>query len=135
MKKIKFVLPILIVFSVILSGCESSLDNTFSIKNNALEQVQISFRGNLYTVAANSTSTFVIKDIPKGTFAFSTIYRLPADAQTSQAQGDVTGEVTFKQATKVLLVYSSTFIDNSYILFGTLTSSDDLSGDENPVGP
>ncbi len=56
---------------------------------------------------------------------------------SSEAEGDVAGDLNIKAGTKILIVYSSIIVDGVYKLSATKTSSDDLddTGDPNPVGP
>jgi hypothetical protein len=134
LKKNKILLPILIVFALFLSSCESSLNNTFTFRNLSAGKLLINFRASVVEVPVDKTVT--IKDVPKGTYSFSTTYEVPAGVISSTVQGDASGNVTFKQNTKVLVLYSSTLSeDSTYTLYAALTSSEDLSTDENPTGP
>lgn len=132
MKKIKVLLPIIFVFAIFLPSCDGSLENSFAFRNFALGDVTVNFRANLYTVPAGET--FTLKELPKGVYEFTTIYERPAGATSATATGDVSGTVEFRQSTRILLVYTSTFDDSAYTLHGTLTTSDDLS-EEDPTGP
>jgi len=133
LKKNKILLPVLIVFALFLSSCESSLNNTFTFRNLSAGKLLINFRAGIVEVPVDKTVT--IKDVPKGTFTFSTTYEVPPGTVSSTVLGDASGSVTFKQSTRVLVLYSSTFSDSAYTLYASLTSSDDLSTDENPTGP
>ncbi len=132
MKKNKILLPILIVFALFLSSCEGSLNNTFTFRNLSDGKLLISFRANVVEVPVGKTVS--VKDVPKGTYAFSTIYEVPAGTVSSTVQGDASGSVPFKLSTRVLVLYTSTFSDSAYTLYAALTTSDDLT-EEGPTGP
>jgi len=134
MKKNKILIPILIVFALFLSSCESSLNNTFTFRNLSAGELYINFRADIYDVPVGKTVT--IKDVPKGSYSFFTTLADVPGTKSTATQGDVEGTVIFKQSTQVLVLYSYTLsADSAYTLYATLTSSDDLSTDENPVGP
>jgi hypothetical protein len=132
-KQHKILFPVLIVFALILSSCENDLDNFFTIKNLSAGKITINFRANYYEVPS-SNSNYVIRDIPKGSYSYSTTYEVPAGTESSSSEGPSSGTLDFKQNTKVLLVFSSTFVDSTYKLFATLSSNEDLSED-NPTAP
>ena len=133
MKKNKILLPVLIVIALFLSSCEGSLNNTFTFRNLSAGKLFINFRASIVEVPVNKT--VAIKDVPKGTYSFSTTYDVPPGTESSSVQGDASGNVTFKQGTKILVLFSSTFSDSTYTLYAALTSNEDLSTDENPTGP
>ena len=121
---------LLIIFSafvliLISIGCSGSLGNSLKFKNFAAGDVYINFRGGLITVA--SGKTVELKELPKGLYTYSTTYEVPANSQSSSAEGAVSGEVTIKAGTKILIVYSSTYVDGKYTIFATISSSDDQS--------
>ena len=87
-------------------------------------------------IHVRSGETVQLKELPKGTFEYETIYEVPSGASGSEAQGEAAGELEIRAGTKVLIVYTSTFIDNNYVLFTSVTSSDDKNvEDPNPIGP
>jgi len=133
LKPHKILFPVLIVFALILSSCESDLDNAVTIKNLSAGELFINFRGNYYTVVPSNTSNYIIKDIPKGSFSYATTYEVPADVPSS-VEGPASGTLAFRQNTKVLMIFSSTFADSTYKLYVTLSSNEDLSEDS-PTGP
>lgn len=121
MKKIYLILA---VISLISLSCSSDTDTRIRLKNIAAGSVIFNFRGEAITVASGKTTD--LTDIPKGTFAYTTTYSVPAGATASSASGDVSGEISIKAGTKVMLLYSSTFFEGTYTLYAALSSSDSL---------
>lgn len=116
---------LLLTISFVGLNCSSSLENSITFQNLASNRIFINFRGELITVEAGETK--IVKEIPKGLFTYSTTYEIPAGAKGSAASGDVSGEMNILAGTKILIVYSSTYIDGTYSLFATFSSSDDQS--------
>ena len=126
MKKQLIVLFILVAISVIsFTSCEPFIENKIIAKNLAAGDVQLNIRGQAYEVPAGQT--VVINDFKKGTFEYSTIYSIPADATDFSEEGDVSGTMVFNAGTEISVTYTSTFIDNSYTLYGVLVTSDDVN--------
>jgi len=129
MKSHQKAVNILVAFVLIIGfvglNCSSSLENSITFQNLASNRIFINFRGELITVEAGETK--IVKEIPKGLFTYSTTYEIPAGAQGSSTSGDVSGEMNILAGTKILIVYSSTYIDGNYTLFATFSSSDDQS--------
>ncbi|MBZ0199889.1 MAG: hypothetical protein K8H86_08475 [Ignavibacteriaceae bacterium] len=117
----------------ISTGCSSSVDNSIKFKNFASGDIYINFRGELISVA--SGKTVEIKDVTKGTYNYSTTYEVPANTQSSSVQGDVSGNIIIKAGTKILIVYSSTFVDGTYTIYATISSSDDQTNTTGVVTP
>lgn len=116
---------ILLIIFIGIAGlnCSSSLENSITFQNIASNRIFINFRGDLITVEAGETK--IVKEIPKGLFTYSTTYEIPAGSQGSSTSGDVSGTVNINAGTKILIIYSSTYIDGTYTLFATISSSDD----------
>ncbi len=132
MKRNIILLPVLIVFALLLSSCDSKLGNTLTIRNLSAGKLLINFRASIYEVPIGES--FTIKDIQRGTFTFTTTYGVPSGTESSSVEGDASGSLVFKQNTRILILYSSTFFDGNYTLFATLTSSDDLTTSD-PTAP
>ncbi len=131
MKKWFILLPVFLLTIISYTGCSSSVGTQITFKNLASNAVFVNFRANIITVP--SGQTVVVKDIPKGTFNYSTTYEIPANATNSTAEGDVSGAFTITQAgTKILVLYSSTFADGTYNLFATSSTNQDQTS---PTGP
>ena len=127
MKK-NLILAALVAFILIsFTSCENSVDNSLTFKNLAAGGLIINFKGSDYRVAAGSTLN--LTELDKGTFAYSTTFEIPAGARTGDSQGDVSGTVTLKAGTHILVLYSSTLIEDAYTLFATMSNSDDQSTD------
>jgi hypothetical protein len=131
MKKWFILLPVFLLTIISYTGCSSSVGTQITFRNLASNAVYVNFRASIITVPAGQT--VVVKDIPKGTFDYSTTYEIPATATSSSADGDVAGTFTITQAgNKYLVIYSSTFIDGAYSLYATLSTNQDLTS---PTGP
>ena len=80
-----------------------------------------------------------IKDIEEGTYTYETTFEYPSTATTIKTEGAVSGQVSLKAGTKILLFYSSSESPDrtTYTLNATISSSDDIFGgdDNNPVLP
>ena len=73
-----------------------------------------------------------INEIPKGTYTYATSFSNPVGATSISSLGDVTGTVVLKAGTKILVIYTSTFINGVFTLSATLSSSDDQSTPTSP---
>lgn len=142
MKKNKIIVPILFVFALFLSSCESDLNNTITVRNISQSELTINFRGHNYEIPAGRVvngdivaSIYVIKDIPKGIYAYTTIYGVPIEAEKYASEGDLAGQVEFSQDTQALIIYSSAFSEGSYTIFATITTDTDLSEEDGITTP
>ena len=75
--------------------------------------------------------------IDKGEFEYETIYEIPAGTTSSSVEGEGAGTIIMDAGIKVLFIYTSTFIENAYTLYVSVTTSEDQTvvEDPNPVGP
>jgi hypothetical protein len=133
LKKYKILVTVLVVFAFLLSSCDNDLKNLFRFRNNSQSDLTINFRGNHYQVSAGTV--YDIKDTPKGTYEYSTIYRLPAGVKSYSSEGELSGQVDFQQGTTALIIYTSTYLDSAYTIFATLTTNTDLSDTEGVTAP
>ena len=133
MKKILTIITILTISMSFLSGCSDTVGTKITFQNFASNKVYINFRASLIPV--NAGESVDITDVPKGTYEYETTYEIPFGTTSSSAVGDVSGEVELAAGTKILIVYGSTFVDFVYTISATKTSTDDLSGGIDPVGP
>jgi len=129
------ILAALVAFVVLsFTNCENSVENSLTFKNLAAGGLLINFKGSVHTVDAGST--LKLTELEKGTYTYVTTFEIPAGATNGTSQGDITGTITLKAGTKILVLYSSTFVDGSYTLYATISNSDDQTPeDENPTGP
>jgi hypothetical protein len=111
------------------------VDNRITFQNLASGDVFVNFLGSLTRVPAGQTVN--LTELPKGIFNYETTYEIPSNATSSSTSGALAGEMELSAGTKILIVYSSTFIDGVYTIFATFSSSDDLTEEEdpNPIGP
>ena len=129
MKKVIFGL-IFACFIFLQLSCSGDLENSIKFRNLAQESIRINFRGEEIRVTPGNTAE--VKNIPKGTYTYNTTYTVPASTLSASTQGAVSGDVTISVGTKVLIIYSSTFIDKVYTLYATISSSDDNSTTTSP---
>ncbi|MFO7444791.1 MAG: hypothetical protein R6W90_00420 [Ignavibacteriaceae bacterium] len=131
MKNIIFSLLILTAISLVSISCSSGPINKITFKNSAQGNVSVNFRGSTISVPAGRTVE--VKDVTPGTYNYSTTYTLPVGATNYNASGAVSGSLVMKGGTRILIHYSSTLIDGTYTIFGTISSSD--SNDDGVTEP
>lgn len=126
MRKQLLVLFILAVISIVsLNGCEPFIENKITVQNQAAGDVRFVIAGKTYDVASNSS--LVLPDFKKGTFAYSTVYKIPVGFTDATEEGDLAGNMVLNAGTEILLQYISNAADSSYTIIGILTSSDDVN--------
>jgi hypothetical protein len=129
----KYRLPLficIILTLISINGCSGKVNNSVTFKNLAAGNVYVNFRGEAITLTPNNTAT--VQEIPKGTYNYATTFSLPTGAIGGSAQGDVKGDLIITAGTKITILYSSTLINGSYILFATISSSDDQGTPTSP---
>ena len=133
--KKNLILAALVAFIVLSStNCETSVDNSLTFKNIASGGLIINFKGTDYKVPAGNTLR--LTELDKGMYTYSTTFEIPAAASNGVTSGDVSGEVTLKAGTHILVLYSSTLVGESYTLYATMSNSDDQTPeDDNPTEP
>ena len=126
MKKQLIVLFTLVAITlVIFSSCEPFIENKITVRNLATGAVKLNLRSELYDIPAGQT--LVLNDFKKGTFEYETMYSVPLGATTFSATGDVSGSMILNAGTEILLVYTSTIDSTEYVIYGSMTSSDDVN--------
>lgn len=113
-----------------INGCAAKVNNRVSFKNLAAATVYVNFRGQLITVLPGAVSS--VTEIPKGSYEYSTTYQVPAGALSSSSQGAVSGIITINAGTQVLVIYSSTLLNNTYLFSATISTSEEITGSTNP---
>ena len=123
MNKGRWVLPVAVIMSGFLLSCINN-GNQVKIVNLAQGSILINFRAETTQIAGNGGKT-TIRDIPNGTYSYSTTYSLPPGATSYSVEGlAAAGELTFSySSTEYLLLYSSTLVDGNYTLSATLSES------------
>lgn len=124
-KQIVILLSILTVAVIGFTSCEPFLENKITARNLAAAEVKLNLRGQLYSIP--SGETLILNDFKKGSFEYETIYSVPSGVTEFAAEGDVSGEIKLNAGTEVLIVYTSTLVEESYTLYGSLTSTDDIN--------
>lgn len=130
MKKRFYKIIIFFIAVLFIAGCKTSVNNSFKITNNAAADVIITFRAQ--TISVPSGQTTEIKEIPQGTYTYTTAYSVPASATSDASSGDVTRQLTIKAGTRYLLLFTSTLRSGTYTLYATLSGSDDESTPTSP---
>jgi len=129
----KIILAVLFISLFTFWGCSSESETSLSLKNLAAGAIYLNFRGEVTTVPAGRT--VVLSDLPKGTYAYVTTYAVPAGTTTSTEVGELEGDLIVKAGSKILILYSSTFSEDTYTIFVSKTSNDDLDDPGNPLFP
>ena len=134
MKKTLTLLFLATISLSFLSGCSETVDNRITFKNDALYKVYVNFRASLITVEPGSSA--YLTNVPKGTYTYETTFEVPSDPDITATMGNdnLSGEVNITAGTKILIYYTSTQNADTYTIFATITTSDDLTTD-NPVSP
>lgn len=124
-----------VLLAFILVNCSDGALNSITFKNMASNDVFVNFRGSQVDVPSG-TST-VLEDIDRGEFEYETIYEIPAGTTSSSVEGEGAGTIIMNAGTDVLVIYTSTFIDGTYTLYVSVTTSEDqtVEEDPNPIGP
>lgn len=128
-----FVTLLIFVLLFSLTSCSSKVDNSLTFKNMSASTLYVNFRGEVITVSEGETK--IVKEIPKGTYDYSTTYSVPPTTVSSGTQGAVSGQVVLKAGTKILVLYSSTFVSGVYTLYATISNSDNLDTEDSLTGP
>jgi hypothetical protein len=129
----KYRLPLfvcIILSFIFINGCSGKVNNSVTFKNLSQGTVYVNFRGEAIEVTIGNTS--IVQEIPKGTYNYSTTYSVPASAISSSVQGAVTGNLNISAGTRILIIYSSTLINGTYLLSATISNNDDQG---TPTGP
>lgn len=121
-KRYLFYAAAITVFSIMYSGCNTSVNNSIKFKNLATGDIIVNFRGQDVSIIAGGTGE--VKEIPQGTYKYATTYSIPAGATSSVTTGDVSGQVFIKAGTKILVLYTSTLVNGVYTLSATISNSD-----------
>jgi hypothetical protein len=131
----KVIFSLLIFLSVAFLSCSDSVNNSITFQNLARNDVHVNFRGSRVDVPNGSIVT--LKEIDKGEFQYETIYDIPTGATSSSVEGAGAGTFIMDAGTKILVIYTSTFIDSAYTLYISITTSEDQTVGvlPNPIGP
>lgn len=124
-----------VVLAFLLLNCSEGPLNSVTFKNMASNDVFVNFKGSQVDVP--SGSTVVLEEIDRGEFEYETIYEIPGNATSSSVEGEGAGTIIMDAGTDVLVIFTSTFIDQIYTLYVSVTTSEDqtVEEDPNPIGP
>lgn len=131
---------LLISLSLTLLSCSDGSINTIRIENWASNDVSVNFKGSLTDVPAGLPpgESVELTDIMKGEYEYETIFAVPSGATSFEASTSCAGTLVLNAGTKILIIYTSTFIEGTYAISASVTSSDDKSEEgilPDPIGP
>lgn len=134
----RHILVLLILVSLTLVNCSDEAINGIAFQNKAEGDVVVNFRGE--SVDVPSGQVIQLTDIDKGEFEYETVYNIPAGATGAAAEGEMSGTFSLGAGTKILVVYSSVFVEGTYTIYASVTTSEDQSEDWwdniiNPINP
>ncbi|MCE1187676.1 MAG: hypothetical protein LWX56_00930 [Ignavibacteria bacterium] len=131
-KYISHILLILIglVFAVANINCSAALDNSVVINNAAAATIYLNIFGK--NIAVKPSETVTIRQVPKGTYSYETMYEKPPIAEKAESQGKTTGTVIMGPGTRIQFFFASrldVIVQNgvsqtTYIVSVTISSSD-----------
>ncbi len=130
MKKL-LIFSSLLLFSLGL-GCSSSVNNSIELRNLAWGGLHFNFRGEVIPVPGSPTGreqVVTLRELPKGKFEYSTTFDIPGNASASAVEGDLSGVLDIDAGTKILILYSSTFIDGKYTIYATVSTNEPIEDD------
>lgn len=133
MKKAITLFTVFAIVGFLISGCSKSVNNSITFKNSAAGDIFVNFRGELLHVPAGTQ--LVVKEIDKGTYEYSTTFTVPPGITDAATDGAVSGELSVKAGTKILIFYTSFISESRYTLYATISSSDDKDENSNPLFP
>lgn len=124
---------VIIGLSFFLAGCKSTVTNSVTFKSIALGNMYVNFMGETFTVVPNGSKT--VRNIPKGTYTYSTTYDIPSGITSVSLNGDVSGSVVMNADTKITVLYSSSIQGSgeqkNYIINASMSSNDKV---DTPTG-
>ncbi|MFA6980437.1 MAG: hypothetical protein WC209_14035 [Ignavibacteriaceae bacterium] len=94
----------------------------------------VNFMGETFTIVPNGSKT--VRNIPKGTYNYSTTYDIPSGITSVSLNGAVSGPVVMSADTKITVLYSSSIQGSgeqkNYIINASISSNDKVV---TPTGP
>lgn len=125
-KKLKFMILFLAFISFSLISCSDALDpNEFTFDNQTGGTIYVNFRAEELIIPAGQKLS--VKEFPKGRYSYETVFEVPP-MRSVETDGPVSGEISFNNGTKALLIFVSNDDGSTYSLFASLTIKDDLDG-------
>jgi len=124
---------VIIGLSLFLAGCKSTVTNSVTFKSIAIGNMYVNFMGETFTIVPNGSKT--VRNIPKGTYTYSTTYDIPSGITSVSLNGDVSGSVIMNADTKITVLYSSSIQGSgeqkNYIINASMSSNDKI---DTPTG-
>jgi len=116
-----------------VSGCKTTVTNSVTFKSIAIGNMYVNFMGETFTIVPNSSKT--VRNIPKGTYTYSTSYDIPAGVTTASTSGAVNGSVIMNADTRITVLYTSSIqgvgTTLNYLVNASISSNDKV---ETPTG-
>lgn len=131
-KQIIVLLTLVTIFLISFTSCEPFIENKITIRNYSEAPIKLMIRAQEYDIAArvnlnDPVPQIILNDFKKGSFEYETVYRAPTWASETTIEGDFAGTMDLNAGTEILLAYFGGVSDSSYIIFASLTSSDDVN--------
>lgn len=106
-------------------GCSTSVDNGITFNNQSSGDILFNFRGSVTDIPSQKVVT--MKEIPSGKFDYAITFSYPAGATSTSVVGSSSGTLTISASTKVLFLFSSSYINSAYTLNISMSSSNNQS--------
>ena len=130
---IRKIFIVIIGLSLFLAGCKSTVTNSVTFKSIAIGNMYVNFMGETFTIVPNGSKT--VRNIPKGTYNYSTTYDIPSGITSVSTNGAVSGPVIMNADTKITVLYSSSIQGSgeqkNYIINASISSNDKV---DTPTG-
>ena len=111
------------------SGCKTTVTNSVTFKSIAIGNMYVNFMGETFTVVPNGSKT--VRNIPKGTYTYSTSYDIPSGVTSVAINGAVNGSVQMSADTRITVLYSSsiqgTGTQLNYIISASVSTNDKVT--------
>ena len=117
---------VIIGLTLFITGCKSTVTNSVTFKSIAIGNMYVNFMGETFTIVPNGSKT--VRNIPKGTYNYSTTYDIPSGITSVSLNGAVSGPVVMNADTKITVLYSSSIQGSgeqkNYIINASISSND-----------
>ncbi|NCQ16703.1 MAG: hypothetical protein COZ80_08570 [Ignavibacteria bacterium CG_4_8_14_3_um_filter_37_9] len=123
---IRKIFIVIIGLFLFLGGCKTTVTNSVTFKSIAIGNMYVNFMGETFTLVPNGSKT--VRNIPQGTYNYSTAYDIPDGVTSASTSGAVNGPVEMNADTRITVLYSSSLQGTgatlNYIVSATISSND-----------